>query len=533
MLRDYTKRLRPQLETAVRALTTTTTTTGGSSGSTSTTSGAAAVASVVRRLVAGGQKARQVLRAVALLHEAVFALHPLAENVRHPALSSSSSEMQMTIVSVVAKKHADSVGPWFHSVLTAPVLLGTLVGHKGAVTSCCTVVLDNDKDENDDDKGNDTSRRQILVSSSWDGTLRLWDLSTQTEIGTLESRIRHDKAPVTCCCSVLVDVVVDHDSNNNNNVDLESCNTGSCNARVIEATTNKKHKTLLIWGSANGDLKVWDLNAQEELAILSCYEGGDDDGPAVACCAAFVDKQGIAKVICGSDDATLKVWELPAQAITPASETTTTMTTTISYEPLYTLSGHTDQVTCCAVFGNNGNETNETIQNVISGSADGTLKVWNLDKQALLLSLSLSVTFGGINCCTLFDDDTKVACGCAVSPTLQIWDLLTQQEIHSVHDQSHDSVDCCAVYDLGTKVITGGNNVAEWGTEGVIKVHDLAARHEAYPKQSLSGHLHGVSCCALFDNESKLVTGSWDETLKIWALPKKATGHVNKLVVAE
>ena len=102
-------------------------------------------------------------------------------------------------------------------------------------------------------------------------------------------------------------------------------------------------------GSNDRTLKVWDL---EQGALLATLEGHDAGVRAVA-----VTPDG-RRAVSASNDRTLKVWDLEQGAL------------------LATLEGHGDGVRAVAVTPDG--------RRAVSGSYDQTLKVWDLEQGALL-----------------------------------------------------------------------------------------------------------------------------------------------------
>src|SRR3990167_10611665 len=112
----------------------------------------------------------------------------------------------------------------------------------------------------------------------------------------------------------------------------------------------------VISGSADKTLKVWNLDTGQCLKTLQGHTS------AVGALAVTAD----GKVISGSADKTLKVWNLDTG------------------QCLKTLQGHTNVVAALTVIADG---------RVVSGSHDGTLKVWNIDIGECIKTLEARESF--------------------------------------------------------------------------------------------------------------------------------------------
>ena len=113
----------------------------------------------------------------------------------------------------------------------------------------------------------------------------------------------------------------------------------------------------------------------------------------LSCCAVYF-RDGSQRVLSGSYDCSLMVWDLT------------------SSKCRRTLSGHTGHVRCCAV--------NEDGSKALSGSNDESLKVWDLSKGKC--TMTLTGHSDNVWCCAVFEDGSKALSG-SYDKGLKVWDL--------------------------------------------------------------------------------------------------------------
>ena len=125
-------------------------------------------------------------------------------------------------------------------------------------------------------------------------------------------------------------------------------------------------KTLVVSGSDDNTLRVWDAGLGE------CVHVPEGHSARVTCvCEVEVDAGGdgvdgggkVQRVVSGSDDNTLRVWDAGLG------------------ECVHVLEGHSDPVTCVCVVevdaGGDGVDGGGKVQRVVSGSVDNTLRMWD------------------------------------------------------------------------------------------------------------------------------------------------------------
>ena len=279
------------------------------------------------------------------------------------------------------------------------------------------------------------------------------------------------------------------------------------------AITPDKKKVVL--GSTDKTLKVWDLEFGQ---CLATFEGHTEGVLGVA-----ITPDG-KKVVSGSSDKTLKVWDLEFG------------------QCLATFEGHTEGVLGVAITPDG--------KKVVSSSRDKTLKVWDLESGQCLTTLeghtdsigiwgvavtpngrkiisgsrdaSIKVwdlgtgkcirTFEGhkvnVNGVTVTPDGTKIVSGSA-DKTLKVWDLEFGQCLASFEGHT-DYIYEVAVTPDGKRVVSGSN-------DNTLKVWDLESGECL---DTFEGHTKAVLGFAVTPDGKKVVSGSSDYTVRIWELPE-------------
>lgn len=98
-----------------------------------------------------------------------------------------------------------------------------------------------------------------------------------------------------------------------------------------------------------------------------------------------------------------------------------------------------------------------------------------------------------------------LACDLGTYLCLQVWDTAAESCLSEL--EGHTS---------NVRSVDTANNVIVSGGEATVRIWDM---HEGEMVGSLAGHEHYVSSLTI-DDEMRLVTGSWDRTLRIWRLPE-------------
>jgi WD40 repeat protein/serine/threonine protein kinase len=159
-----------------------------------------------------------------------------------------------------------------------------------------------------------------------------------------------------------------------------------------------------------------------------------------------------------------------------------------------TLHGHCDRVTCVAMSPDGSQ--------VVSGSWDSTLKLWNAVSGEQLKTFVGHTD--GITSVAFTSDGTRIVSG-SLDNSIKIWDPQTGQETRTLTGHN-DSVTSVAFSSDGERIISGSRDTT-------IKVWNFSSGKE---ERTLAGHLNTVSCVAFSPDGATVASGSWDNTIKLW-----------------
>ncbi|RYP27056.1 hypothetical protein DL767_007830 [Monosporascus sp. MG133] len=183
---------------------------------------------------------------------------------------------------------------------------------------------------------------------------------------------------------------------------------------------------------------------------------------------------------------------------------------------LLTLEGHGDDVSSVA-FSPEGSR-------LVSGSFDGTIKIWDAATGACLSTLTghddsvSSVAFS--------PDGSRLASGSS-DGTVKVWDATTGAYLSTVAGHGDLTLSVAFSSD-GSRVASGssdgaltlsvafspdGSRVASGSSDGSIKVWDAAT---GVCLSTLAGHGHEVCSVTFSPDGSRLASGSGDGTVKVW-----------------
>ena len=253
---------------------------------------------------------------------------------------------------------------------------------------------------------------------------------------------------------------------------------------------------LLLTGSANGEINVWDPYTAQLVQQLRGHE------EAVSSLCAFEDDY----VASGSWDGTVRVWDTSlAQAVA-------------------VLTGHRKPISSVV----------STISGSLlcSGSWDGTVQCWNVRADRIQFTLNSN---GGsaVNCMTFFRDESMLVVGCG-DGVLRVYSTQNGQKMKDLRGGHQDTVRAVATFtnnnehvfsagkdgkifawnvDRGTATNIVGSDVASSSSLGL----DGSGAMNSSSNSSSSYVAHDGGCCALQEcGSGKLASAGYDGSVKIW-----------------
>ncbi len=232
---------------------------------------------------------------------------------------------------------------------------------------------------------------------------------------------------------------------------------------------------------STGAIEEWDLESGVRVRTLNNVPGAVN--------AASVVGPGLAVF---ATDKTLRLWDLDTDT------------------ELHAFHGHTGTVTSLAVTPG-GNH-------VVSASADGTIRQWNLES-------------GDESCCISAHAE-KVSAVCLLSQgralsgsrdgKLRLWDLTSGEKLKSF----------LALCRVTSVAVTPDDSLAVAGlSDGTLKVWNVETGDEVF---TMSGHTDRIGSVAVATDGQRAISASWDGTLRIWNLVNGSeicclTGHTDRV----
>lgn len=324
-----------------------------------------------------------------------------------------------------------------------------------------------------------SSNGSNMASSSLDGTVILWDVST----GQVNATLKGHSDPVLSV-SFSPDGKIVASGSSDGTVILWDTLTGLGKTslighkdKVLSVSFSPDRKTLAS-GSYDNTVIVWDIATGQPRTILT----GHTD--SVLSVAYGPDGKTLAS---GSSDGTVILWD------------------TATGEKLKLFEGHRGLVNSVS-YSPNG-------KTLASGTSDGTVILWDI------LSGKKITTFkenGSEVFCVSFSPDGKLLAASSYDETITLWNIETEKAIATLKGHT-DEVKCLS-FSPDSKILASGSY------DKTLILWDVAT---SQPKTAIGGHKNGVSCVAISPDGKILASGSDDETVILWDI---VTGKINSIL---
>ncbi len=344
---------------------------------------------------------------------------------------------------------------------------------------------------------------KTLATGSFDGTVRLWDVITDQQIGaTLVGPTGVDNEVNSVAFSPDGKVLAGGSDdaiwlwNVATHKQIGDPITGHIG--IIESVAFSPDDKIFATGSFDGTVRLWDVATHQQIGKTIAVDTSASLDHAVNSVAFSPDGKTLAT---GSDDHTVRLWGVAAQQQigTP-------------------LTGHTGWVTSVA-FSPDG-------KTLASGSADGTARLWN------------SVTHKQIgNPLTVYTEITSVA----FSPdggtlatgvedhTVRLWNVDDHRHIDVAnHPQIGAPLTGHANWVSSVAFSPNGKVLASGSADGTARLWDVAS---VTGIATLTGSGGSILSAAFSPNGKILATGSYADTAQLWDVASRRqvgaplTGH--------
>jgi WD40 repeat protein len=324
-----------------------------------------------------------------------------------------------------------------------------------------------------------------IATGAADGTLKIWDATAGTELATLTGH--HGRVRAVSWRPDGTRIVSGSDEDQTLRIWDAAAGgeppTRGGHTKIVDAVAWSPDGSRVVSGSDDTTLKIWDTTTGTELATLT---GHADEVWAVAW-----SPDGT-RIVSGSKDKSLRIWD--------AADGT----------ELAVLTGHIDGVAAVACSPDG--------TRIVSSCLDGRLKIWNAAGGTELATLEepgqvqvLAVAYS--------PDGTRIAAdasrrthGTGDPPDLRIWDAVTGSQLATYRGPTTGDVRALAYSPDGTRITSAGA-ANSFGDNGEVTVREAVTGRVLL---TVIGHTRPVTTVTFSPDGTRIVTGSFDGTVKVW-----------------
>ena len=336
---------------------------------------------------------------------------------------------------------------------------------------------------------------KYLASSSWDKSIRIWDLDTKRQEAVLKGH-----TDTVNCIAIYGNYLI----SGSKDTTIRLWNLESWEEEVLlEGHTGSVLcleilGSYLASGSADKTVRIWNLETKSEEMILEGHNGG------VRSFALLGNH-----LASGSEDETIRIWDIENREeqaviqtsgwinsllvtgnylISGSSDSTVRLWNAQTRTELAKLEGHTSTVFCLGLVG----------KYLASGSRDGSIRLWNLETEE-----TEGIIEGHVGTVFCLESLGKCLISGSSDKTIRLWSLETDTEEILIYSHT-DKI--CSLALVGKYLAWGSadSSIRLWNTETGVD------------EGVLEGHTDCVWC--LIEGKGFLVSGSWDKTIRIWNL---------------
>jgi len=360
-------------------------------------------------------------------------------------------------------------------------LIATLLGHTNWVNALAII-----------------PSNENVVSGSNDKTIKIWNSKTFRLIATLKNHA--DWVNALAIIPSNENIVSGSDDKTIkvwNSKTLKIITTLKNHTEEVNALAIIPSNENIVSGSYDKTIKVWNSTTYKLIATLTGHTN-------------FVRSLAIIRsnenIISGSDDKTIKIWN------------------SRTFQLIATLTGHTDWIRSLAIIPSS--------ENIISCSDDKTIKIWNSHSYLLKLFRNCNSKISRYSSNTNLEYLNKIY-SLAIIPssknivsgsddkTIKVWNSTTLQLISTLTGHT-DLVNVLAIIPSNENVVSGSNDrkIKIWNSTSFQLI------------ETLMGHNNWIRSLAIIPSNENIVSCSDDGIIKIWnsttfQLIANLTGHSN------